>query len=168
MPLPHAIARALRALAVIEDGLLIVLLVFLIVMSGGQILFRNLFGFGLMDLDSFSRLLVLWLGMLGAVVAARSKKQINVDILSTRLPTRARAIAGIVIDLFTVAISALVAYYSWLFLLIEFESDATLFASLPPWTAIVILPLAFGLIAFHYTLHAAAGIYQYLQIDKPS
>jgi TRAP-type C4-dicarboxylate transport system permease small subunit len=155
-------------LAVIEDGLLVALLVLLIVMSGGQILFRNLFGIGLMDLDSFSRVLVLWLGMLGAVAAARHKKQINVDVLSPRLPKRARAIVGVVIDLFTVVISAVVAYYSWLFLQIEFESGGTLFASLPAWTTIVILPLAFGLIAFHYSLHAIAGIYQFRQIDRAS
>jgi TRAP-type C4-dicarboxylate transport system permease small subunit len=106
----------LRALAVIEDGLLVALLVLLIVMSGGQILFRNLFGVGLMDLDSFSRVLVLWLGMLGAVAAARHKKQINVDVLSPRLPKRMRAVVGVVMDLFTVAISLVVAYYSWSFL----------------------------------------------------
>lgn len=157
----------MRALAVIEDGLLVGLLVLLIVMSGGQILFRNLFGAGLMDLDSLSRVLVLWLGMLGAVAAARHKKQINVDVLSPRLPIRARAIVGIVMDLFTVAISAAVAYYSWSFLQIEFESGTTLFALLPAWTTIVILPLAFGLMAFHYTLHAVAGIYQFQKIDKP-
>jgi TRAP-type C4-dicarboxylate transport system permease small subunit len=157
----------LRALAVIEDGLLVALLVLLIVMSGGQILFRNLFGVGLMDLDSFSRVLVLWLGMLGAVAAARHKKQINVDVLSPRLPKRMRAVVGVVMDLFTVAISLVVAYYSWSFLQIEFESGATLFASVPAWTTIIILPLAFGLMAFHYTLHAIAGIFQLRQIDKP-
>jgi len=154
-------------LAVIEDGLLVALLVLLIVMSGGQILFRNLFGVGLMDLDSFSRVLVLWLGMLGAVAAARHKKQINVDVLSPRLPKRMRAVVGVVMDLFTVAISLVVAYYSWSFLQIEFESGATLFASVPAWTTIIILPLAFGLMAFHYTLHAIAGIFQLRQIDKP-
>lgn len=157
----------MRALAVIEDGLLVALLVLLIVMSGGQILFRNLFGVGLMDLDSFSRVLVLWLGMLGAVAAARHKKQINVDVLSPRLPKRMRAVVGVVMDLFTVAISLVVAYYSWSFLQIEFESGATLFASVPAWTTIIILPLAFGLMAFHYTLHAIAGIFQLRQIDKP-
>lgn len=136
-------------------------------MSGGQILFRNLFGIGLMDLDSFSRVLVLWLGMLGAVAAARHKKQINVDVLSPRLPKRMRAVVGVVMDLFTVAISLVVAYYSWSFLQIEFESGATLFASVPAWTTIIILPLAFGLMAFHYTLHAIAGIFQLRQIDKP-
>lgn len=155
-------------MAVIEDGLLVALLVILIVLSGGQILFRNLFGIGLMDLDSFSRVLVLWLGMLGAVTAARHKKQINVDVLSPRLPKRMRAVVSIAMDLFTVAISLVVAWYSWSFLQIEFESGTTLFASVPAWATIVILPLAFGLMAFHYTLHAIAGIYQLRQIDKPS
>jgi hypothetical protein len=37
----------------------------------------------------------------------------------------------------------------------------------PAWTTIIILPLAFGLMAFHYTLHAIAGIFQLRQIDKP-
>ena len=144
-----------------------VLLVLLIVMAGGQIILRNVFGTGLMDMDSLSRLLVLWLGMFGAVVASRKKKQINVDIFSPRLPERARTIVAIVLDLFTASISCVVAFYSFLFLQIEFESGGTVFASVPAWSAVLILPLAFGLIAFHYLLHAVANCYRYYRIDKP-
>ena len=155
-------------MAVIEDGLLVILLVILIVISGGQILFRNLFGAGLMDIDSFSRLLVLWLGMLGAVVASRNKKQINVDILSARLPKRARTVVSVLLNLFTSAVSLVVASYSYSFVLIEYDSGITLFAFVPSWAPVTILPLAFMLIAFHYLLHAIAGVVQYQQIDKPS
>ena len=166
--LPQPIARTLRALAIIEDGLLVGLLVLLIVMAGGQIIMRNVFGTGFMDMDSLSRLLVLWLGMFGAVVASRKKKQIKVDVLSPRLPRRVRAIVAVIMDLFTACISMAVAYYSFSFMQIEFESGGMVFASVPAWTAALILPLAFGLIAFHYLLHAVAGCYQYCLIDNPS
>jgi TRAP-type C4-dicarboxylate transport system permease small subunit len=138
------------------------------VMSAGQILLRNLFGSGLMDIDSFSRVLVLWLGMLGAVVAGRTKKQINVDILSVRLPKRGRIVVAAGLDLFTAAVSAVVALYSFSFVQIEYESGTTLFAFVPAWAPVSILPVAFGLITFHYLLHVVAGVVQYLQVDKPS
>jgi TRAP-type C4-dicarboxylate transport system permease small subunit len=155
-------------LAVIEDGLLVAMLVLLIVMAGGQIILRNVFGTGLMDMDSLSRLLVLWLGMIGAVVASRKNKQINVDVLSPLLTERARTVVAITINLFTTFISMVVAYYLFVFLQIEFESGSTVFASVPAWVAIIVLPLSFALIAFHYLLHAVSGCYQYSRIDKQS
>lgn len=164
---PRPVARALRALSTVEDGLLVFILVALIVMAGAQIFLRNVFGTGLTDVDSLGRLMVLWLGMIGGVVASRNKKHINVDVLSPRLPKKARALAAIGIDFFTAGISITVAIFSSILLAIEWESNTTVFANVPSWLAVSILPVAFGLIFFHYFLHVIGGIYCYRQIGKP-
>ncbi len=165
--LPRPIARALRALATIEDGLLVLILVALIGMAGAQIILRNVFGAGIMDMDSLARLMVLWLGMFGAVVASRKKKHINVDVLSQRLPKKGRAVMAIGMDLFTAGISLAVAIFSFNLLVIEWQSGATVFASVPSWLAVAILPVSFGLISFHYVLHIIVGVCRYRQIGKP-
>lgn len=164
--LPRPVARALRALSTIEDGLLIFILVALIVMAGAQIFLRNIFSVGIMDVDSLGRLLVLWLGMIGGVVASRNKKHINIDVLSPRLPQKARTLVAIGIDFFTAGISLAVAVFSSSLLVIEWGSGATVFANVPSWLAVSILPVAFGLIFFHYFLHIIGGIYRYRQIGK--
>ncbi|MFV1997681.1 MAG: TRAP transporter small permease [Acidiferrobacterales bacterium] len=165
--LPRPVARALRALSAIEDSLLVFILVALVVMAGAQIFLRNVFGVGIVDMDSLTRLMVLWLAMFGAVVASRKKKHINVDVLSPRLPKKARAMVAIVIDLFTAGISIAIAVFSTNLLVIEWESGATVFASVPSWLAVAILPVAFGLMFFHYSLHIVGGIYRYRKIGEP-
>lgn len=165
--LPRPIARALRALSAIEDSLLVFILVALIVMAGAQILLRNVFGAGVSDMDSLARLMVLWLGMFGAVVASRKKKHINVDVLSPRLPKKARTLVAIGMDIFTAGISLVIAIFSSSLFVIEWQSGVTVFASVPSWLAVAILPVAFGLISFHYVLHVIDGIYRFRQIGKP-
>jgi TRAP-type C4-dicarboxylate transport system permease small subunit len=165
--LSRPIARALRALSAIEDSLLVFILVALIVMAGTQIILRNIFGVGVSDMDSLARLMVLWLGMFGAVVASRKKKHINVDVLSPRLPKKARAIVAIGMDTFTAGISLAIAIFSTSLFVIEWESGVTVFASVPSWLAVAILPVSFGLIFFHYVLHIVDGIYRLRQTRKP-
>lgn len=157
----------MRVLSAIEDGLLVFILVTLIVMAGSQILLRNIFGAGITDIDSLTRVMVLWLGLFGAVVASRKKKHINVDILSPRLPKKARALVAVIMDIFTVGVCFAVAFYSLNLLIIEWESGATVFANVPSWLAVSILPLAFSLITFHYVMHAIDDIHHYRQIGKP-
>lgn len=164
--LPPPVARALRALSAIEDSLLVIILVALIVMAGTQIFLRNVFGVGIVDMDSLTRLMVLWLAMFGAVVASRKKKHINVDVLSPRLPKKARAVVAIGIDLFTAGICIALAVFSSNLLVIEWESGATVFASVPSWLAVAILPVSFSLIFFHYILHSIGGIHRYRQIGN--
>ncbi len=165
--LPRPTPRILHVLAAIEDGLLVFILVALIVMAGAQIVLRNVFGAGFTDMDSLTRLMVLWLGMFGAVVASRKKKHINVDVLSSHLPKKARALVTIGMDIFTVGVCFTVAIYSLDLLVIEWQSGATVFASVPSWLAVAILPATFGLISFHYMLHAIDGIHSLRKIGKP-
>lgn len=165
--LPPPATRFLRVVAAIEDGLLVVILVALIVMAGTQILLRNVFGAGFADMDSLTRLMVLWLGMFGAVVASRKKKHINVDVLSPRLPKKARALVAVGMDIFTVGVCLTIAFYAFELLVIEWQSGATVFASVPSWLAVAILPATFVLIAFHYVLHVINGIHAARQIRKP-
>ena len=151
-----AVARLLRALAIVEDGLLVVLLAGLIVLAGAQIALRNLLHTSLLWADPALRVMVLWVGMIGAVVATRFDKQISVDVVSRFMPGRWKAATRVITDLFTAAVSLALAWHSARLLLADREGGTTVFASVPLWACELVLPLAFGVIGLRYLAYAAA------------
>ena len=65
-----------------EDALLVILLSAMIALAGTQILLRNLLDTGFVWIDPMLRVLVLWLGLIGATVATRNDKHIQIDVLT--------------------------------------------------------------------------------------
>lgn len=165
MAVTQRIRRALHFVNLMEDGLLVGLLAVMIVLAAAQIVLRNLFETGFAGSDQLLRLLVLWVGLLGAVAASRDEKQINVDILSRFLSPRARAGVRVVIDLFTATVSAIVAWQAGRFVHSEYTAGSVAFVSLPAWIAEFILPLAFGLMALRYLLFFVTHLRRFIQGD---
>jgi len=149
---PSLVARLLRATGAVEDAILVLLLAAMIALAGTQIVLRNLIGGGILWADPLLRVLVLWVGLLGAVAATRDDKQITVDVLSRLLPPRARAAGRVVTDLFTAAVTAFLAFHSARLVLDERAAGTTAFASVPTWVCELVLPIAFGVIALRYLL----------------
>lgn len=134
----------------IEDGILVGLLLLMIGLAVTQIFLRNLFDSGIVWSDILVRILVLWVGLLGAMVASREDNHINVDILDRYLPERAKPVVGIVVQLFTALICTVAAYFSLLFVQVEYADGGTLFAQVPAWVCESIIPFAFAVIAVRY------------------
>ncbi|TNF86538.1 MAG: TRAP transporter small permease subunit, partial [Gammaproteobacteria bacterium] len=65
-----------------EDALLVILLTAMIVLACTQILLRNFFDSGIVWIDPLLRVMVLWIGLVGATVATRHNKHIRIDLLS--------------------------------------------------------------------------------------
>lgn len=134
----------------IEDGMLILLLSSMILISITQILLRNFFDFGFSWADPLLRILVLWVGLAGAIVATRENNHISINILSRYLSARMKIVMRIVVDVFTASVCMVVAYHAARFVLMERSFGAIAFASVPTWICELILPLAFGIIALRY------------------
>ena len=145
--------RVLRVVEALEDGLLIVLLAGMILLAASQIVVRNVFGGGLLWADPSLRIMVLWVGLIGAMVATRYDKQISVDVVSRFLPKRARAGVRVITDLFTFGVSAFVAWSAYRLVMDDRAAGTTLFASVPLWVCEAILPLAFAVIALRYLVY---------------
>ncbi len=136
----------------LEDGLLALLLGTIILLAATQIVLRNLFHSGFVWADPLLRLLVLWVGMLGALAASRQHKHIAIDVFSRLLPQRARVAAQAVTSLFTAIVAALVAYHAVRFVMMDFEAHVVAFAGLPAWPGELVIPFAFAMIALRYLL----------------
>jgi TRAP-type C4-dicarboxylate transport system permease small subunit len=144
--------RLIRWLHRLEDGLLITALLAMIGMAVLQILLRVLFHTGIVWGDELVRVLVLWLGLLGAVSASRNDSHIRIDLVSRYLPDRFKAWAGGLMQLATALICAIAAWYGWRFVMMEYEYQGRAFAAVPSWVCELIIPLGFAVIALRYVL----------------
>lgn len=149
--------RCVRAVNLLEDGFLAVTLTAMIALAGSQIALRN-FGGGFVWTDELLRVMVLWLGLMGAVAASREPKHVNVDLVTRLLPTRLAALVKVLTHLFTFAVCALVAWYSWEFVLLEKEAGTLFLTGFPAWKLQLVLPVGFGLIAVRFFFHALREI----------
>ncbi len=133
-----------------EDALLALLLSAMILLAATQIVLRNLFDSGFVWIDPLLRVLVLWLGLIGATVATRNNKHIRIDLL-TRLfePNTHRLIQS-----FVGQVSAwtclLVAWFGFGWIRLDYADGVTAFAGIPAWLLEVIIPLSFTLIGVRY------------------
>ena len=97
--------------------------------------------------------MVLWIALIGAVVASRDQRHINIDLISRFLPPVGKRVAGVVSALFTVLICAALSWYSFDFVKMEYESPSPAFAQVPTWLCESIMPIAFALMAIRYFIH---------------
>ena len=157
-----ALARLIRIVTGIENGLLIALLALMVSLAGAQIVLRNLLDMSILDVDQLLRLLVLWVALLGAVAASREAKHIGVDVISRWLPGRIRAGVRVLTDVFTIAVCVVLAWQALRFVKSERGAHEMAFGALPIWVAELILPVAFALIALRYLLLLAHHVRQSL------
>jgi len=134
----------------VEDSVLIFALLSMLVMALTQIVMRNLFDSGFLWAESFLRILVLWVAMLGAMVASREQNHISIDLVS-RLMREAsfRWIRGLA-QLFAAGICLVTAYYSIEFITYEYEDGTIAFADVPVWVCQSILPIGFSIMGLRF------------------
>ena len=153
--------RILRGLHRLEDVFLALLLGAMIVLAPLQIFLRNFFDAGIGWIDPFLRVLLLWVGLMGAVAASRSDRHIRIDIASKLLPEKLASVLGMATSFFTAGVAGMVAWHSGRFVADEWKYESTAFSEIPAWMFEVVIPVAFGLIAIRYglrTLNQAKGL----------
>ena len=75
-----ALARINRFISRLEDSLLIGLVAGLLLVAVAQIILRNVFGAGLLWADPAMRIAVLWIAMVGGMVACREGGHIKINL----------------------------------------------------------------------------------------
>jgi len=148
----------------IEDYILISLLLIMITMAVLQIFLRNFFDSGIVWGDSLVRVLVLWIGLIGAMVASRTDNHISIDIISRFLPSHIKKFTTLTVHLFTAVVTAAMAWFSLVFVGMEKADDIIAFGFMPAWVCEIIIPIAFAVISVRYTLFS---INQLIQLIPP-
>lgn len=151
---PSIVSRLLRTTALVEDALLVMILAAMVILAAIQIILRNVFDDAILWAGPMLRVGVLWVGMIGAMVATRSDNQISIDAVSRFLPKLWKARVRVVTDLFTAIVAAVVAWSAFRLVLDDRAAGVTAVAFVPLWVCEAILPVAFGVIAIRYFLFA--------------
>lgn len=146
--------KIFRLIHGLEDAILVLLLLTMIGLGFGQIILRNIFETGFIWLDPMLRVMVLWVGLIGAMVATRLEKHIKIDVLTRLLPPRLKVLSQSFTLAFAGIICGIIAWYTLLFVISEMEYGGTAFSGIPAWTLESIIPFSFAVMALRFALGA--------------
>jgi len=149
-----------------EDGLLACLLIVMIVLAGTQILMRNLFDSGFVWIDPLLRVLVLWLGLIGATVASRHNKHIRIDLLSRYFKRNTHRLIQSLVAQVSAWTCLVIAWFGMDWIRLDYAEAVTTFAGVPAWMVEIIVPLAFALIGLRFLVRSFRSAQLYLQHRK--
>ncbi len=135
-----------------ETGLLVLLLAVMIGLAGSQIVLRNLFDSGIGWSDPLLRVLVLWVGMLGAMIATQQDKHIRIDLLSRYLSPAWRGHTARLNNLFSAIVCGLLSWHSGRFVYSEWLDGSTLIGDIPTAVAESVLPFGFAVMTLRFVL----------------
>jgi C4-dicarboxylate transporter DctQ subunit len=155
-----------KKLAFVENALLIIILTVMVVMAFLQVVLRNVFSYGILWGDIFLRHMVLWVGFLGASLATRESKHINIDIMSKLFSSAKLHYVKIFIDLITTTVCFVLAWTGYRFLLEEIAAGTTLFKEIPAWWFQLIIPIGFALIGFRFLLKILERLISHNKSEK--
>jgi TRAP-type C4-dicarboxylate transport system permease small subunit len=137
---------------------LVLMLGIMVLLAGAQIVARNLLGEGLVWSDQLLRIMVLWVGLLGALAASRDNNHIVIDLVPKLLPARWKRGIEVLVCAFTMGVCALVAWHSGRFVIEEYGYSQPLLGPVPGWVFQTIIPLGFGLIAWRYAVFTVIAL----------
>jgi TRAP-type C4-dicarboxylate transport system permease small subunit len=144
----------------IEDLTLVSALVAMLLMALLQIFLRNFYDSGILWAESFLRVLVLWVAMLGAMVATRLNRHISIDLVARYLPPGLRLATESLMGCTSGVICAVIAWYAFRLVEFEYEDQTIAFAAVPNWVCQAILPFGFGVMALRFGARAVQVVWR--------
>lgn len=146
----------MRALAVRAENILAaVAITALAVLPLAEIFLRNLFGIIIPGASAFALNLTLWVGLLGAAIAAREGKLLTLATNEFLPKGWIENSAHIITGFFGACVAALFAIGGIGFTQMEIESGEPIAMGVKMWQAVLVIPFAFGLIALRLAWRAS-------------
>ncbi len=166
----HLLRLVDRALIGVEVAGVTAALSLMVVLKFADVVMRNTGHGGIPEFASIAQHLVIWVGMLGASLAAADRKHIAIELFAPLVTPQGRRVVEGIVDVATIFFCALVCYIAWQW--IEFDERAnpkTLFEvaaidlKFKRWWSLSIVPIGFGLIGLRFTKLAIERIF----VDEP-
>lgn len=139
----------------LEGRLLVALLSVMVILSFVQVFLRNAFSESFLWGDILLRHLVLWVGFIGAALATSNDRHINIDALTRFLPSRLKHWSKVLTNVFAAVVCYFLSRAGVTFVKNEIDAAGTLYESIPSWYSEIIIPVGFGLLAFHFLVRAS-------------
>jgi tripartite ATP-independent transporter DctM subunit len=119
-----------------------------------EMVLRTLWNIGIPGSSGYVQHLTLWVGFLGAMVAAREGQHLSLSTGMVSLPPLVDRLTDIVAAAISTAVAAGLAWASLRFVQAEFESPVRIGGWLPLWATETILPISFAVIAVRFVARA--------------
>ncbi|RSK55172.1 TRAP transporter small permease [Bacillus canaveralius] len=113
-------SKVLKVLNGILNSVIVIILVGMVGLVFINVVLRYAFDSGITWSEELSRYLFVWLVFLGAVVAARDKSHLGVDILTANVPRKVQKVLSLVAN--TLVIFVLILFIDGLFKMINLNS----------------------------------------------
>jgi TRAP-type C4-dicarboxylate transport system permease small subunit len=136
----------------LEITFVVMLVASLVVLGTIQIVMRNLMHSGLLWADPFMRHVVLYLGAVGATIAAARMNHITIDVVSRVMPVGLKPARRWVVYGATAIASYLLAIAAIRLVIDERSYHEMAFLGIRTWALQVILPVAFTVITYRTLL----------------
>jgi tripartite ATP-independent transporter DctM subunit len=143
----------IRLLTTIEDGVAALALAAMVVLPLLEIVVRRLFGVGVPGSGPFVQHLTLWVGFLGAAIAAREGKLLALAT-GAAVPPGARRAAAMFSSAVSACIATILAAGAVQLVASERETGTIIAAGVPAWVGQLALPIGFALIALRLAWRA--------------
>ena len=137
----------------IETALLVLILTVMVILAFLQVVLRNLLDQGILWADIFLRHLVLWVGFIGASLATREEKHINIDLFTRFLSKKGKDIARVITNFFAFIVCIILTKAGWTFVQDEKLMGTVLFNNIEAWYFQIIIPVGFLLMGFRFFIH---------------
>ena len=150
-PLSANIRKLDHLIGLAEQAALFAILVIVIVVASTHAIKEKITHLGLWWSADVIRGGTFSLGMIGAAYATQQQRHLAMDLLSKKIPPRYRLLLAGAIEIFTMAVCAMLIYSGWRQIdAAGTETGRHLFQAK---SIVVFLPIGAGLIAFHAFLH---------------
>jgi len=151
--------------AAVESGVLFTIILIMVLGAFVQVMLRLLFDSGVLWGDIFLRHLVLWVGFIGASLATRDGKHINVDIFARYLKPPLKNYVQAFIDLVAATVTVYLVKAAWTFVMEERAYATTAFNDVPAWYFQIIIPVGFALMGVRFVIEALIKVSEARQAE---
>ena len=152
----------------IEDAFASLALLAMVLLPLSEIVSRRAFGRGIPGSGPIVQHLTLWVGFLGAAIAAREGKLLALATGTFIPPGIGRRAADILAAAFGACAAVVLAWGGGQMAMIEREAGTTIGADIPAWVAQLVLPVAFALIAGRLVWRAGTETPVLSNRDRPA
>jgi TRAP-type C4-dicarboxylate transport system permease small subunit len=152
----------------LEKALMVLFLGLMIVTAFAQIALRNFTGVGLPWSESLVRYLVLWVGFIGASLAAREGRHITIEVIKLRPPASGRRYLAALSQFCAVAVCAVMTWAAVKFVRDDAQIGSSTFLDLPTWILETIIPATFAIMSLRFLLRAIRALRRDAAWRKPA
>ena len=104
--------------------------------------------------DPLVRYMVLWVGFIGASIATKEGRHINIDVFSQWVPGLGNILIQVITYLFSSFVCGILTFAALRFIRNEAQIGGITFLGIPAWIPALIIPVAHGLMTLRFGLRS--------------